>query len=189
MATVSPGFQHLEATSNSKSDPRRGFLAREETELIRSWKMETGHSRRHCLSILGFLIRVSRPPTKRSLAVGDFNGDGSQDLVATNVAGSVSVLLGNGDGSFPAPLIFNAGRLVYSLAVGDFNNDHVQNLATTNDGPVQLGGGFSILLGNGNGSFGMPLHFELAGGFMGSIAMGDFNSDGNHDLILRDSRF
>jgi hypothetical protein len=81
-------------------------------------------------------------------------------------------------------LIFNAGRLVYSLAVGDFNNDHVQDLATTNDGPVQLGGGFSILLGNGNGTFGMPLHFELAGGFMGSIAMGDFNSDGNHDLIL-----
>ena len=48
-------------------------------------------------------------PTKRSLAVGDFNGDGSQDLVATNVAGSVSVLLGNGDGTFRAPLIFNAG--------------------------------------------------------------------------------
>ena len=68
----------------------------------------------------------TRPDGKRSLAVGDFNGDGSQDLVATNVAGSVSVLLGNGNGTFRTPLIFDTGCLgaVYSVAVGDFNNDH-----------------------------------------------------------------
>ena len=71
------------------------------------WEMERAHSRRHYRLILGFL---SGRHAKRSLAVGDFNGDGSQDLVATNVAGSVSVLLGNGNGTFRAPLIFDTGR-------------------------------------------------------------------------------
>jgi FG-GAP-like repeat len=130
-------------------------------------------------------VPLSGFPGKGSLAVSDFNGDGSQDLVATNApATSISVLLGNGNGTFRAPLIFDAGGLTFSLAVGDFNDDHVQDLATAIDLPVQLSGGFSVLLGNGNGTFGMPLHFDLVGGFYGSIAVGDFNLDGIHDLTL-----
>ena len=77
---------------------------------------------------------------------------------------------------------------LHLLLVGDFNNDHVQDLATTNDGPAQAGSGFSILLGNGNGTFGMPLHFELAGGFMGSIAMGDFKETAMEKRTRHDSR-
>src|SRR5712692_12060531 len=57
-----------------------------------------------------------------SVVVGDFNGDGVRDLAATNSA-DVSVLLGNGDGSFQAALNFTAGSYPRSLVVGDFNGD------------------------------------------------------------------
>src|SRR5262245_17758623 len=119
----------------------------------------------------------------RSLAAGDFNGDGNQDLVATNAsAASVSVLLGNGDGTFRTPLIIGiAGRPV-SVAVGDFNSDRVQDLAVTGSFP-----GTFLLLGNGNGTFGMPSPIGMIGelALVGeAIAAADFNSDGFSDLAV-----
>ena len=60
----------------------------------------------------------------RSVAVGDFNGDGAQDLaVANRDSNNVSVLLGNGDGTFQAAVNFGAGAGPRSVAVGDFNGD------------------------------------------------------------------
>src|SRR5262245_58198441 len=57
----------------------------------------------------------------RSLAVGDFNGDGVQDLaVANQSSNNVSVLLGNRDGTFQAAVNFGAGAIPFSVAVGDF---------------------------------------------------------------------
>jgi len=63
-----------------------------------------------------------------SVAVGDFNGDGKLDLAVASegtaplfMDGGVSVLLGNGDGTFQAPRNFGAGRSPLSVAVGDFN--------------------------------------------------------------------
>ena len=117
-------------------------------------------------------------PRKRSIAVGDFNGDGSQDLVVTNApAASISVLLGNGDGTFRAPLISNAGGIPVALAVGDFNNDRIKDLATANNSVP----GISVLLGNGNGTFRMPSSIDV-GSQPDAIAVGDFNSDGILDL-------
>jgi len=75
-----------------------------------------------------------------SVAVGDLNGDGVQDLAVANFgvcedwcfSSSVSVLLGNGDGSFQAARTFGAGLGPWSVAVGDFNGDGTPDLAVAN---------------------------------------------------------
>ena len=82
----------------------------------------------------------------RSVAVGDFNGDGRPDLaVANSGSNNVSVLLGNGDGTFQAPRHFGAGDSPQSVAVGDFNGDGRPDLAVANSGSNNV----SVLINNG----------------------------------------
>src|SRR5207248_1158702 len=82
----------------------------------------------------------------RSVAVGDFSGDGSHDLaVANECSDSVSILLGDGAGNFGAATNFDTGSFPLSVAVGDFNGDGAQDLAIPNDGSDNV----SILLGDG----------------------------------------
>ena len=70
-----------------------------------------------------------------SVAVGDFNGDGKPDLaVANSGSNNVSVLLGNGDGTFQAAVNYGAGTEPYSVAVGDFNGDGKPDLAVAASG-------------------------------------------------------
>jgi hypothetical protein len=77
-----------------------------------------------------------------SVAVGDFNGDGHLDLVVTNLdpldpvlggqrSGTVSVLLGNGDGTFQTAQSYVAGSRPQFVAVGDFNGDGIPDLAVS----------------------------------------------------------
>ncbi len=67
--------------------------------------------------------------------MGDFNGDGILDLAVANFSSAgVSVLLGNGDGTFQAPVYYGAGSFPGSVAVGDFNLDGRQDLAVANSG-------------------------------------------------------
>ncbi|AVH67137.1 beta strand repeat-containing protein [Nostoc sp. 'Peltigera membranacea cyanobiont' N6] len=118
-------------------------------------------------------------PIPYSVAVGDFNGDGFADLVtANNQQNNISVLLGNGDGSFGTPTIFSGGNSSVSLAIGDFNGDGFSDLVTAN----QSSDNISVLLGNGNGSFGAATNF-VAGDLPSSVAIGDFNGDGFSDLV------
>ena len=76
--------------------------------------------------------------TPNSVAVGDFNADGKPDLVTASpgsypgYAGSVSVLLGNGDGAFRLAGVFAAGSYPQSVAVGDFNGDALPDVAVAN---------------------------------------------------------
>jgi hypothetical protein len=129
-----------------------------------------------------------------SVAVGDFNRDGNRDLVVANygsndyyaltVATTVSVLLGNGDGTFGAPQTFEAGSGPHSVAVGDFNGDSKQDLAVADYGPPpQRAATVSVLLGNGDGTFSTAQPFE-AGNGVTSVAVGDFNRDGVQDLAV-----
>jgi hypothetical protein len=124
-----------------------------------------------------------------AVKAGDFNGDGIQDLATANVSsGSVSVLLGNPDGTFqPARSSYAGDGLISSFAVGDFNEDGKLDLAT--GGNYYAGyGGFGVddvvvLLGNGDGTFRPPVHLgtNLAAE---SVVTGDLNGDENLDLVV-----
>lgn len=115
----------------------------------------------------------------------DFNNDDIADIVTLDFhSHSVSLLIGNGDGTFqPArtfPLIGTAFP-AYGL-IGDFNGDGNWDLATANWGTNNV----SILLGDGNGGFSGPTNFPVGG--MPRVLVGaDFNGDGNLDLAASDN--
>ncbi len=115
----------------------------------------------------------------QSVAIGDFNGDGNQDLATANYSSNnnVSILLGTGTGSFGAATNFGVGSYPFSVAVGDFNGDGKQDLAVANSDSSNV----SILLGTGTGSFGAATNFAAGSGAV-SVVVGDFNGDGNQDL-------
>lgn len=120
-----------------------------------------------------------------AVATGDFNGDGKLDLVVLTGCGTgpcVSILLGNGDGTFQAHIDYPAGTgdLPTSLAVADLNGDGKLDLAVTN----QSSDAVSVLLGNGDGTF-QPYAAYGAGGSPMSVA--DFNGDGKLDLAVVNS--
>ena len=115
-----------------------------------------------------------------AVAVGDFNGDGTTDLAAANADGnSVSILLGNGNGTFRAKVDYAAGTKPVSIAVGDFNGDGKTDLAVAN----QTSNNLSVFLGNGNGTFQTAVNYLLPSS-PSSVLVGDLNGDGKADLIV-----
>jgi uncharacterized protein YcfL/disulfide oxidoreductase YuzD len=115
-----------------------------------------------------------------SVAVGEFNGDGIPDLtVANTFADNVSVLLGEGDGSFGSATNFDLGDKPYSVAVGEFNGDGIADLITTNG----VSDNVSVLLGEGDGSFGQATNFGVGDG-SNRVAVADFNGDGISDFVV-----
>jgi hypothetical protein len=127
-----------------------------------------------------------------SVAVGDFNGDGILDLAVANnldphrASGSVSVLLGNGDGTFQPQVKYHVGRYPMAVAVGDLNGDGKPDLAVADGtGSAQKRGFVGVLLGNGDGTFQAPLK-SPAGKSPAFLAVGDLNGDGRQDLVAFD---
>ena len=124
-----------------------------------------------------------------AVATADFNKDSKLDLAATNEgADSVSVLLGNGDGTFQAQVSYPVGQHPVSLAAGDLQNNGNVDLVTANvlnncNNPPCGPGSVSVLLGNGDGTFQPHTDYE-AGLAPSSVAVGDFRSNGKLDLAI-----
>ncbi|MGE0104874.1 MAG: FG-GAP-like repeat-containing protein [Blastocatellales bacterium] len=119
----------------------------------------------------------------RSVAIGDFNGDGKQDVATANFgSNTVSIRLGDGLGGFLSSANVNVGTNPASVAIGDFNGDGRQDFATANYGSNLI----SIRLGNGQGGFSGTTEVSV-GTNPTSVAIGDFNGDGRQDFASANS--
>ncbi len=130
-----------------------------------------------------------------AVAVGDWNGDGKNDLAVTiddyNTGMGIAVALGNGDGTFQTATLYptttNTGTgdpYPSEIRAGDVNQDGFLDLVYVNSEFGTTG----ILYGTGSGTFGSPNEFP-AGGYPYGLVMADANGDGGVDAIVGGDSF
>lgn len=120
------------------------------------------------------------------VAIGDYNGDGKPDLAIDNVFGpnrtlapaSLTILLGNGDGTFSSGTPVPVGIGPEGLVTADFNGDGKLDLAVSN---IQSPATLEVLLGKGDGTFAAPVT-NLRIDYLNTLAFGDFNGDKIPDI-------
>ncbi len=130
----------------------------------------------------------------RSVAISDINADGRSDLVVANwvdytsYLGTLSVLLGNGDGTFQASVEYPAGITPGSVVIADLNADGRMDLTWANTPANVSTNTISVRLGNGDGTFGPKTTFATVGSPW-SLAVADFDEDRRLDVVTANYGF
>jgi hypothetical protein len=125
------------------------------------------------------------------VTIADVNGDGRRDLLVLGShgtsAGSIAVLLGNGNGTFKTAVNYAAGGVARGgIAVADFNGDHRPDLAVAQFAAINsTQSAVDILINNGGGTF-KPFYTVGVWPAARSVTTGDFNRDGKADLAVAD---
>jgi hypothetical protein len=133
-------------------------------------------------------LAYSTPNYPAAVELGDFTGDHKLDVVTVDESGycpCISLLLGNGDGTFQEPPIITMPPVTpVAVGIGDFNRDGKLDLVSIDQfGSTNQA---DILLGNGDGTFTQGESYDI-GSDPQSVAVADFNGDGKLDLAIADS--
>jgi hypothetical protein len=123
------------------------------------------------------------------VVMSDLNGDGHPDIILAGSFGQISVLFGNGDGTFQSPTVYNPGGYsTWSIVVGDLNADGHPDLVLAGcEDNYCVDGAVLVMLNNGDGTFQTAVTYGSggSGGFRGvSIAVADINKDERLDILV-----
>ena len=136
------------------------------------------------------LAPVAVGKTPDQLVVGDFNGDHNLDIAVAHAGGfgnkGVSVLLGNGNGTFGPVVEYAKGLTVQTIAAADFNKDGNLDLVAGKNNNGQ-GGSVVLLQGKGDGTFTVTGTYNTGLANVNALAVADFNSDGYADVVVSSS--
>jgi hypothetical protein len=139
----------------------------------------------------GGFVTVTQPAIGKAphgLAAADFNSDGNLDLVVSSISNDpfdiVSVMLGNGNATFSAPVEYEVGGLPHFVKAPDLNNDGHPDIVVPSDHQHMI----SVLLGGGDGRFAPRVDYSLGFSPM-NIIIKDVNGDGFSDVVVAANSF
>jgi len=185
---------------NFSQMPKGGKFAQRGTRALRGTGGRRATQQDSGLDFANAVTYYSSGAGADSIVIADVNGDGKPDLVVANSCtdyactgsssvGNVSVLLGNGDGTFQTAISYAVGGFrPTSVAMADVNGDgKLDALVASFCGDINCDttdGVVSVLLGNGDGTFQAPATYDAGGYSTNSVAIADVNADGKPDILL-----